>query len=112
MQLRDITSLDMWCVFDTPQDRNHPDTPRFARIRIDAGYVVGFENSMTEPILNPGGALAENATLKAAGNSFQLAFSLGMRASRRAPLQPRAPAGRCKTGRLKGLILLDLGHET
>ena len=74
--------------------------------------MVGFDNSVTGPILTPGGALAENVTLKSAENSFQLAFSLGTRASRRAPLQPRAPAGRCKTGRLKGLILLDLGHET
>jgi len=49
------------------------------RFLIDAGYVFGFENSVTGAILTPGGALAENVTLKSAGNSFQLAFSLGTR---------------------------------
>jgi long-chain fatty acid transport protein len=49
------------------------------RFRIDAGYVVGLENSVTGPILTPGGPLAENVTLKSSGNAFQLAFALGTR---------------------------------
>ncbi|MGB5301984.1 MAG: outer membrane protein transport protein [Gemmatimonadota bacterium] len=49
------------------------------RFRIDAGYVVGFENSVNGPVLTPGGPLAENVTLKSSGNAFQLAFALGTR---------------------------------
>ncbi|MFC1531606.1 OmpP1/FadL family transporter [Gemmatimonadota bacterium] len=49
------------------------------RFRIDAGYVVGFENSVTGPILTPGGALPETVTLTSSGNAFQLAFTLGTR---------------------------------
>lgn len=45
----------------------------------DAGYVVGLENSVTGPVLTPGGPLAENMTLKSSGNAFQLAFALGTR---------------------------------
>ena len=49
------------------------------RFRIDAGYTVGFENSVSGPILTPGGALPESVTLKSSGNAFQLAFALGTR---------------------------------
>jgi long-chain fatty acid transport protein len=49
------------------------------RFRIDAGYVVGFDNSVTGPILTPGGAPAEDVTLTSSGNSFQLGFTLGTR---------------------------------
>jgi long-chain fatty acid transport protein len=49
------------------------------RFRIDAGYTVALENSVTGPVLTPGGALPENVTLKSGGNAFQLAFTLGTR---------------------------------
>ncbi len=49
------------------------------RFRIDAGYTVGFENSVTGPVLTPGGALPESVTLKSGSNAFQLAFALGTR---------------------------------
>ena len=44
------------------------------RFRIDAGYVVGFENSVTGPIL--GGSVAQTVTLTSSSNSFQLGFTL------------------------------------
>ena len=49
------------------------------RFRIDVGYTVGFENSVTGPVLTPGGALPESVTLKSGSNAFQLAFALGTR---------------------------------
>ena len=49
------------------------------RFRIDAGYVVGFENSVMGPVLTPGGPLAENVSLTSSSNAFQLAFALGTR---------------------------------
>jgi len=51
----------------------------FQGVRSDVGYVFGFDNSVTGPVLTPGGALAENVTLKSSGNAFQLAFALGTR---------------------------------
>jgi len=46
------------------------------RFRIDAGYVIGFENSVTGIVSGP---VPETVTLKSGGNSFQLAFALGTR---------------------------------
>ena len=46
------------------------------RFRIDAGYVVGFENSVSGVI---SGAVPETVTLKSSGNAFHLAFALGTR---------------------------------
>ena len=49
------------------------------RFRIDAGYTVAFENTVTGPVLTPAGALTESVSLKSSGNAFQLAFALGTR---------------------------------
>ena len=49
------------------------------RFRIDAGYTIGFENSITGPVLTPGGAQPETVGLQSSGNAFQLAFALGTR---------------------------------
>ncbi|NNK48746.1 MAG: hypothetical protein HKP01_07725, partial [Gemmatimonadetes bacterium] len=49
------------------------------RFRIDAGYVIGFENSVSGPILTPAGPLAESVTLKSRSHGLQLAFTLGTR---------------------------------
>jgi long-chain fatty acid transport protein len=49
------------------------------RFRIAAGCTVGFENSVTGPVLTPGGALPESVTLESGSNAFQLAFALGTR---------------------------------
>jgi long-chain fatty acid transport protein len=49
------------------------------RFRIDAGYTIGFENSVTGPILTPGGALSESVTLESRAHGLQLAFTLATR---------------------------------
>jgi long-chain fatty acid transport protein len=49
------------------------------RFRIDAGYMLGLENSVTGPILTPAGALSETVTLKSRSHGAQLAFTLGTR---------------------------------
>lgn len=49
------------------------------RFRIDAGYIIAFENSATGPILTPGGATGESVTLESRGHGLELAFSLGTR---------------------------------
>ena len=46
------------------------------RFRIDAGYVIGFENSVSGVVSGP---VPETVTLKSSGNAFQLAFALGTR---------------------------------
>jgi long-chain fatty acid transport protein len=49
------------------------------RFRIDAGYIIALENTVSGPVLTPVGALAETVTLKSRGHGMQLAFSLGTR---------------------------------
>ena len=49
------------------------------RFRIDAGYVIGFENSVTGPVLTPGGVLADTVTLRSRTHGLQLAFTLATR---------------------------------
>ena len=49
------------------------------RFRVDAGYLIGFEVSVTGPVLTPAGALAETVTLKSRTHGPQLAFTLATR---------------------------------